>query len=182
MKKLYFFCMMCFMALSVCMLVGCDKDENLENDGNGGSGGGEVVDTIFVDLGLPSGTKWKRVNETNDNHDFYTYDEAMSAFGDALPTKEQFKELILSCTWTWQDDSYGYKVTGNNGNSIFLPAAGTINYEGNPIQYGEQGNYWSSTLSDEIERCSWILTLNPTIYGTTNSYWYGYLSVRLVQD
>ena len=43
-----------------------------------------------------------------------------------LPTKEEFQELIDKCQWEWkqQDYHWGYKVTGQNGNSIFLPAGG----------------------------------------------------------
>jgi len=43
-----------------------------------------------------------------------------------LPTADLFEELFrLSKTeWTEQDGVVGYKVTGPNGNSIFLPAAG----------------------------------------------------------
>ena len=56
----------------------------------------------YVDLGLPSGTKWKNMNETNadDDYDFYTYDEAVRVFGDSLPNYKQFRELLTYCTWT----------------------------------------------------------------------------------
>lgn len=39
-----------------------------------------------------------------------------------IPTKEEIDELISKCTWEFSGN--GYKVTGPNGNSIFLPAAG----------------------------------------------------------
>ena len=45
----------------------------------------------YVDLGLPSGTLWKNANEGGDDA-LYTYDEAVSMFGDKLPTKEQLKK------------------------------------------------------------------------------------------
>lgn len=45
-----------------------------------------------------------------------------------MPTPEEWKELIESCSWTWTYDQKmgksGYKVTGKTGYSIFLPAAG----------------------------------------------------------
>ena len=48
-----------------------------------------------------------------------------------LPTQADFEELFSSCTveWTEVEGVAGYKLTGPNGNSIFLPAAGsrTIN-------------------------------------------------------
>ena len=39
-----------------------------------------------------------------------------------MPTSEQLKELVEKCTWEFTGS--GYTVTGPNGNSIFLPAAG----------------------------------------------------------
>lgn len=103
----------------------------------------------WVDLGLPSGTLWKISNETdpNDNdHDFYTYDEAMQKFGDQLPTKEQWEELKGECRWTWANNCY--KVTGPNGNSIFLRAAGYRHCSGWVSSVGVLGIYWSSTSRD----------------------------------
>ena len=66
-------------------LTSCKKDE-ANNNSNNNDGGGSAAG--YVDLGLPSGTKWKSTNEIGGNNGFYTYDEAISAFGDKLPTKE----------------------------------------------------------------------------------------------
>ena len=96
----------------------------------------------YVDLGLPSGTLWKNANEGGDST-LYTYDEAVSMFGDKLPTAEQFEELINECEWTWTGN--GYKVTGSNGNSITLPAAGFSDTNGGVYYVGTDGGYWSST-------------------------------------
>lgn len=118
------------MYLGVLCLIACD---------------GNHPEGSFVDLGLPSGTKWKKVNEYNsqDSNGFYTYEEAVNAFGESLPTKEQFEELIDKCTWTWTDG--GIKVEGGNGNFIILPAAGSRSYSGDVCEVGEGGFYWSST-------------------------------------
>ena len=66
-----------------------------------------------------------------------------------MPSKEQVDELIANCTckWTEMNGVNGYYVTGPNGNSIFLPAAGfriayNLNDEGNT------GNYWIRNLVD----------------------------------
>ena len=98
----------------------------------------------IVDLGLPSGTLWYAKNEGGD-FARYTYDEAVSKFGNKLPTKEQFEELKNQCTWTWTGN--GYKVVGPNGNSIYLPAAGLRLSSGNVYVVGSLGYYWSSTPS-----------------------------------
>ena len=96
----------------------------------------------FVDLGLSSGTLWKNVNEDG----FYPYDEALNYYGDNLPTEGQWEELINECSWTWTGE--GYDVTGNNGNSIFLPAAGCRNVKGELCRVGADGEYWSFTSND----------------------------------
>ena len=76
------------------------------------------------------------------------YDAATANWGSGwrMPTKAELEELVDKCDWQWmtQGGHNGYKVTGPNGNSIFLPAAccryGTSRY--NP---GDYGYYWSST-------------------------------------
>lgn len=40
----------------------------------------------------------------------YTYEEAVSTFGDELPSVDQIGELKVECTWEWQKN-VGYKVT-----------------------------------------------------------------------
>ena len=66
-----------------------------------------------------------------------------------MPTIEEQKELLNSCTWIWttQNGVNGYKVTSKtNGNSIFLPAAGYRDGT-NLYNSGSYGFYWSSSLS-----------------------------------
>ena len=67
-----------------------------------------------------------------------------------MPTQAEHDELIKNCTWTWtiQDGVKGYKVASRtNGNSIFLPAAGSR--YGTSVDFvGSSGGYWSSSLSE----------------------------------
>ena len=76
-------------------------------------------------------------------------DAATANWGGAwrMPTIEEQDELRNNCTWTWttQNGVDGYKVTGPNGNSIFLPAAGYVD-GGTFIYAGSSGFYWSSSL------------------------------------
>ena len=63
-----------------------------------------------------------------------------------MPTNEEQHELCSHCEWTWttQNGINGYKVTGSNGNSIFLPAAGSCSGSSiNNVGYG--ASYWSSS-------------------------------------
>ncbi|MCQ2245849.1 MAG: hypothetical protein MJZ69_03555 [Bacteroidaceae bacterium] len=64
-----------------------------------------------------------------------------------MPTLEELDELNDKCTWKWttKGGHNGYVVTGPNGNSIFLPAAGFL-YETKSAYVGGYGFYWSSTL------------------------------------
>ena len=67
-----------------------------------------------------------------------------------LPTKEEWDELSNNCNWKWtkMDGHDGYLITGYNGNSIFLPAAG--GYVGSKLSYTEMGLYWSSRQMDDF--------------------------------
>ena len=162
----------------------------------GSSDPGEEV----VDLGLPSGLKWRGWNvgatkpEEYGNH--YAWAETSTKskytggnykwgpvdYGDGMklytkyetklggdkksvlepeddaasvnlgngwrtPTFKEFKELRESCTWTWtkRNGVNGMQVTGPNGKSIFLPAAGV--FRSSLENQGTYGSYWASTLS-----------------------------------
>ena len=76
------------------------------------------------------------------------YDAARANWGGSwrLPTEAELNELKNKCRWKWttQNGVNGYKVTGPNGNSIFLPAAG-YRYGSSLYYAGEYGYYWSST-------------------------------------
>ena len=136
----------------------------------------ELLSQGLVDLGLPSGTLWKNANEGGDNAR-YTYDEAVRRFGNKLPTKQQLEELKNKCTWTWTGN--GYKVTGPNGESITLPAAGDRDCNGAVRSVGTIGDCWSSTSDNSV--FAWSL-----LFGSGAVYMYYCnrclgLSVRLVQ-
>ena len=106
-----------------------------------------------VDLGLS--VLWCDYNlgaiNSNEIGGYYTFDEATSALlsmgkGWRLPTKYELEELKNNCNWSWTGS--GYRVTGLNGSSIYLPAAGYS--RNNEIKYtGELGRFWSSTMGDD---------------------------------
>lgn len=75
------------------------------------------------------------------------YDAATANWGSCwrMPTFGEMQELCNNCTWKWttQNGVKGYNVTGNNGNSIFLPAAGERD-DTSLLKAGSEGNYWSA--------------------------------------
>ncbi len=91
------------------------------------------------------------------------YDAARANWGGTwrLPTASEIDELVNKCTrtWTTQGGHNGYKVTGPNGNSIFLPAAGW-RYGASLLGAGGYGNYWSAPpYGDGADRaCSLVFS------------------------
>lgn len=90
----------------------------------------------------------------------FAHDAARANWGGRwrMPTKEEFQELVDNCTWdrTTQDGNEGYKVTGPNGQSFFLPATG-FRYEETLFVSGDGGSYWSSTPFESSDRNSYGL-------------------------
>ena len=82
-----------------------------------------------------------------------------------MPTKEQQDELWEKCTWTWtmQNGVNGALVSGPNGNTLFLPAAGsrwlTLDHG------GSSGRYWSRTLSPYHDYYAWDLSFDSESWG-----------------
>ena len=101
--------------------------------------------TADTNLGNISGTK---------------YDPARTAWGGGwrMPTMEELRELKEKCIWnhTSINGTDGWRVTGINGNSIFLPAAG---YRYREWQYyiGVYGFYLSGTAYPGKQDCAWSL-------------------------
>ena len=97
-----------------------------------------------------------------------------------MPTATEQVELGEECNWEWTtlNDVNGYKVTGPNGNSIFLPAAGYC--IGTGIYYtGSDGHYWSSSLSFSSESAYYARFYGDVYKFNYSSRFYGY-SVRPV--
>ncbi len=175
---------MCLMALSIqaqksCVVLDFQLGTNVTDRGGSVFSSSVGDSTGYTDLGLPSGTKWKNFNATG----FYTYDEAVSQFGDRLPTKEQWDKLIVECLWSWNGS--GYKVIGPNGNFIELSALGYCGCGGGVYNEGSYGSYWSSIPEDSDY--AWNLDFGSggvyMNYGScyNGSRCYGH-AVRLVQD
>jgi len=108
-----------------------------------------------------------KVTSRSDNNQFpfseyvsgTKYDIAHAQWGSnwRLPDDNDISELLQQCYWDWtiQNDVSGYKVTGKNGNSIFLPSAGFAKYDSsNRKNEGTEAYYWSgSEVSSSCGHC-----------------------------
>ena len=115
------------------------------------------------------------------------YDIATNLWGDAyrLPTKAEMDELVSECTWTWDSQKYGYRVTGKGDyadRSIFLPAGGWFNGSDGAFQYQyrNRGDYWTSTVISSSYAYR-IEFSNGNLPVGQDSKYYGF-TIRAVQD
>ena len=103
-----------------------------------------------------------------------------------MPTDAEWTELRTKCTWTWTTNYNGTGVKGRivtatNGNSIFLPAAGS-RIDTNLTNAGSYGNYWSSSLYTVNPSRAWYVYFNSSYVVRDHvSRCYG-LSVRPVTE
>ena len=112
-------------------------------------------------------------------------DAAHVHFGDKwrMPTKEEMDELLNSCTWTWSSMNgvSGYKVTGTNGNYLFLPAAGGWSFTD---YHGDGwGTVWTSSLHSTSDSSAYGLSFGSSSkdYSGDRGRYYG-RSIRAVYD
>ncbi len=93
------------------------------------------------------------------------YDAARANWGGSwrLPSLSECVELNNQCTWTWtnQGGHNGCRVTGPNGNSIFLPAAGCR--DGSSLEdAGDIGFYSISTPYESNTQDAYGLFFNSS--------------------
>ena len=86
-----------------------------------------------------------------------SYDVATAVMGDdwCMPTLDQFNELVKECTFDLRslNGVTGYKITGPNGNYIFMPLCG-YKYDSSYNYNTTRGYYWSGT-SDVVENVAY---------------------------
>lgn len=76
-----------------------------------------------------------------------------------IPTKAQWNELLKYTTnqWTTQNGVSGTLFTAKNGQTLFLPAAGSR--EGNGFRdVGSHGKYWSSLVDTDVAYSAWYFS------------------------
>ena len=141
--------------------------------------------------------------ESKDEHSFGTYSMTKYSFTDGkkvldpeddvayyrsggiwrMPTDAEWTELRSKCTWSWttMNGIYGRRVTGPNGSSIFLPAAGYCDAMG--LQdIGVRGAYWSSSLYTNSPDAAWSVSFSSSKVSRNCIYRNYGLSIRPVCD
>ena len=83
-----------------------------------------------------------------------------------MPTKEEWQELYqnTTVTWTQQNGVNGHLFTASNGNSLFLPAAGSRS-DSSLYSAGSYGYYWSSSLDTDYPYIAWSFDFYSDDYG-----------------
>ena len=113
----------------------------------------KVIDLVGAEIrkDYTAGTIGSSIKDINEKKDGFTFVPAYYIYGDPnydaatanwgngwrMPTTAELAELRNYCTWTIEGN--GYRVTGPNGNSIYLPAAG---YRHGEKQYGNGNAGW----------------------------------------
>lgn len=85
--------------------------------------------------------------------------------GTRIPTKEEWEELINNTTaeWATLNDVNGLLFKASNGNSLFLPAAGSFN-DMELIVPEIYGFYWSSSLYTDTSDDAWSFSFMSDEY------------------
>ena len=98
------------------------------------------------------------------------------------PKRNEWEELNSLCTWKWQAQNGvgGYKVTGPNGNSIFLPAAGLWSWNNNAPGSFTYGYYLSSSANAADPRYPWGVRFASGFHKSEDCYRVNGESVRPV--
>jgi uncharacterized protein (TIGR02145 family) len=135
------------------VLAGKDVGNGTGNgNNNGGDDLGEAIIGGITWATRNVGTKGTFVANPQDYGRFYTFEEAQVACpaGWRTPTHEEFVSLYSyadGSEWTTVNGINGYRF-GSGANTIFMPAAGYSDTDGQVYDQGSYGGYWSSTASD----------------------------------
>ena len=101
-----------------------------------------------------------------------------------MPTQEEWQELFdnTTSTWTTKNGVNGRAFTAANGNSVFMPAAGSINGSSN-INIGSDNYCWSSSLGTSYPYNARCISFNRSSASCTSqrNRFFGH-SVRAVRS
>ena len=115
-------------------------------------------------------------------------DAATANWGDCwcMPTKDQWQELINKTTnfWTFQNGVRGRQFIADNGNRLFLPAAGA-RWESSLNNAGSLCVYWSNSIGSGRLNYAFFYFyhfFSPKVFGMTDHDRCSGCSVRAVRS
>lgn len=116
------------------------------------------------------------------------YDIARTKWGSTwrLPNEQEQRELIFNCIWrrTTVNGVNGMRITGGNGNSIFLPPTGYSIATSSKLEL-ENGYYWVGETHESYDGVlAYVFYFNSTSY-YYNGGWnksYSRLAIRPVKE
>lgn len=100
--------------------------------------------------------------------------ERILGYGWKVPTKDHIIELMQKCEFEFVPMGLkkAIKATGPNGNSIYFPLGGNLDWNGNK---GQGGFYWTSTKATEAYNHAYQLKF-------THQLAYGYNHINVQQS
>ena len=109
--------------------------------------------------------------DIGDNISGTEYDAATVNLGSdwRMPTKAELQELLNNCSWEWTqiNNINGYKVTAENGNSIFIPASDEYSPYGTD-NTKEGFIIWSANKGTAGTQYEYAMALNNSYYDSPN--------------
>lgn len=112
-------------------------------------------------------TTYATYTDIGDNISGTQYDAASVHWGEEwrMPTKAEMQEIHEKCTWKWTrvNNRNGVKITGPNGNSIFLPAGGYA--FGKPQDKNDMVDNWGGTIKETNKADAYALHFTSTFNG-----------------
>ena len=112
------------------------------------------------------------------------YDAATAQWGNQwrMPNIYEINEL-MNCEWTSESVNgvNGFRVTGKNGNSIFLPATGYMRGEECVDKNNCQGYYWSSSQDPDMTSSAYNINFKGYTSPWSANRSYGF-PIRAVRD
>ncbi len=100
-----------------------------------------------------------------------------------MPTSDQIEELVNCCSWQWtqRNGVNGQLGTGQNGNTIFLPAAG-YRWRESLSNVGSVGRYWSRSLCSYDTADAYLLNFYSfNVYNCFNFNRFNGFAIRAVR-
>ena len=98
-----------------------------------------------------------------------------------MPSNQEIVELLTECRWTWTTEKSvpGYRVTGPNKNSIFLPSVGYRD-GGELLGGGSSVFCWSRNLSNTFSAKAFYVGASQSDKGCEEDFRYYGQSIRPV--